>query len=130
MICSLKFKTKKILLSFKCCFGFCAFGIEAMPVCPIQVVISLPLWIKLTMGHLLLFFLCNFSSFFSYVGGILVTNNFSLLLDWFIVRYILAIQQIITHEEHLRYSSELPQKPWHHGHNNRKWLKQPKCHFH
>ena len=60
-----------------------------------------PLWIKLTMGQLLLFFLCNFSSFFSYVGGILVTNHFSLLL---IDRYILAIQQIITHEEHLRYS--------------------------
>ena len=68
---------------------------------PIQVVISLPLWIKLTMGKLLLFFLCNFSSFFSYVRGIPVTNHFSLLL---IDRYILAIQQIITHKEHLRYS--------------------------
>ena len=53
------------------------------------------------MGQLLLFFLCNFSSFFSYVGGILVTNHFSLLL---IDRYILAIQQIITYEEHLQYS--------------------------
>ena len=31
---------------------------------PIHVVISLPLWIKLTMDQLLLFFLCNFSSFF------------------------------------------------------------------
>ena len=30
-----------------------------------------------------------------------VTNHFSLLL---IDRYILAIQQIITHKEHLRYS--------------------------
>ena len=65
---------------------------------PIQVVISLPLWIKLTMGQLLLLFLCNFCSFFSYVGGVLVTNLFSLLL---IDRYILAIQQITTHEEHL-----------------------------
>ena len=53
------------------------------------------------MGQLLLFFLCNFSSFFSYVGGIPVTNHFSLLL---INRYILVIQQIITHKEHLRYS--------------------------
>ena len=53
------------------------------------------------MGQLLLFFLCNFSSFFSYVRGIPVTNHFSLLL---IDRYILAIQQIITHKEHLRYS--------------------------
>ena len=68
---------------------------------PIQVVISLPLWIKLTMGLLLLFFLCNFRSFFSYVGCTLITNFFSLLL---IDRYILAIQQIITHKEHLRYS--------------------------
>ena len=23
----------------------------------------------------------------------------------------------------------LPQKPWHHGHNNRNWLKQPQSHF-
>ena len=46
---------------------------------PIQVVISLPLWIKLTMGQLLLLFLCNFCSFFNYVRGVLVTNLFSLL---------------------------------------------------
>ena len=105
------------------------FVLLVLKLCPIQVVISLPLWIKLTMGQLLLFFLCNFSSFFSYVGGIPVTNHFSLLL---IDRYILAIQQIITHKEHFRYSfsSELPQKPWHHGHNNRKWLKQLQSHFH
>ena len=77
------------------------FVLLVLKLCPIQVVISLPLWIKLTMGQLLLFFLCNFSSFFSYVGGILVTNHFSLLL---IDRYILAIQQIITIEEHLWYS--------------------------
>ena len=51
------------------------------------------------MGQLLLIFLCNFSSFLAYVGGVLVTNLFSLLL---IYRYILAIQQIITLEEHLR----------------------------
>ena len=72
-----------------------------LKLCPIQAVISLPLWIKLTMGQLLLFFLCNVSNFFSYVGGILVTNHISLLS---IDRYILAIQQIITHKEHLRYS--------------------------
>ena len=71
-----------------------------LKLCPIQVVISLPLWIKLTMGQLLLFFLCNFSTFFSYVGGIPVTNHFSLLL---IDRYTLAIQQIIAHKEHLWY---------------------------
>ena len=66
-----------------------------------SIVILLALWIKLTMNHLLLFFLCNFCSFFSYVGGVLVTNLFSLLLA---DSYILTIQQIITHEEHLRYS--------------------------
>ena len=66
-----------------------------------SITISLPLGIKLTMSHLLLFFLCNSRSFFSYVGGVLVTKLFSLLL---INRYIVAIQQIITHEEHLRYS--------------------------
>ena len=53
------------------------------------------------MGQLLLFFLCNFSSFLSYVRGIKVTNHFSLLLT---DGYILTIQQIITHKEHLRYS--------------------------
>ena len=71
-----------------------------LKLCPTQVVISLPLWIDITMGQLLLFFLCNFSSFFSYVRGIPVTNHFSLLL---VGRYILAIHQIITHKEHLRY---------------------------
>ena len=96
---------------------------------PIQVVISLPLWIKLTMSQLLLqlllllFFLCNFSSFFSYVGGILVNKHFSLLL---IDRYILATQQIMKHTRSIcdtlfdmQRSSELPQKPW-----------QPQSHFH
>ena len=58
---------------------------------------------KLTMDQLLLFFLCNFNSSFSYVGGISVTNYFLLLL---IERYsyILAIQEITTNKEHLRYS--------------------------
>ena len=72
-----------------------------LKLCPIQVVISLPLWMKLTMGQLLIFFLCNYSVLFSYIGGIPGTNHFLLLL---IDRYILAIQQIITHKEHLRYS--------------------------
>ena len=44
-------------------------------------------------------------------------------------KYILSIQKVITHEEYLQYffhlqrSYELPQKPWHHGHNNRNNLK-------
>ena len=45
-------------------------------------VISLRLWIKLPMGRLLLFFLCEFSSLFSYIGGVLVTNLFSTFIDW------------------------------------------------
>ena len=50
-----------------------AFGFEANP---IQVVISLSLWIKLTMGQLFLFFLCTFCIFFTYVEGVLVTTFF------------------------------------------------------
>ena len=46
----------------------------------IEVVISFSLWIKLTMNQLLLLFLCNFCSSFSYVESVLVTNLFSLLL--------------------------------------------------
>ena len=95
MIYSLKLK-KDVILNVSL-----DFVLLVLKLCPIRVVISLPLWIKLTMGQLLLFFLCNFSSFFSYVGGILVTNHFSRLL---IDRCTLTIQQIITHEEHLRYS--------------------------
>ena len=68
---------------------------------PIQVVISLPLWIKLATDQLLLFFLWHLCSFFSYIGGVLVTKVSSLLL---IDRYILTVQQIVTYEEQLRYS--------------------------
>ena len=53
-------------------------------------------------GPLLLFFLCNFSSFFSHVARIPVTNHFSLLASY-IDRHILANQQFITHNEHWRY---------------------------
>ena len=45
----------------------------------IEVDISLPILIKLTMGYLLVLCLCNFCRFFSYNGGVLVTNLFSLL---------------------------------------------------
>ena len=44
-------------------------------------------------------FSLQLQQFFSYLGGILVTNHFSMFL---IDRYILAIQQITTQEEHLR----------------------------
>ena len=60
------------------------FVILVLKLYPIQVVISLPLWVKLTMGQLLLLFLYNFCSFFRYVGGVPVTNLFSpLLIDIF-----------------------------------------------
>ena len=76
MICSLKFKKDVVIL--KILLWILCFLV--LKLCPIQVVISLPLWIKLTMGQLLLLFLCNFCSFFSYVGGVLVINLFSMLL--------------------------------------------------
>ena len=78
------------------------FVLLVLKLCPIQVVILLPLWIKLTMGLLLLYFLCNFSSFLAlYVGRILLSNHFLLLL---IDRHIFVIQHCVIHEEHLRYS--------------------------
>ena len=85
MICSLKFKKNrcdhiKVALDF---------ALLVLNLCPIYVVILLPIWINLTMGQLLLFFLCNFSSFF------LATSVVSLQPT------ILAIQQIIIF---LRYS--------------------------
>ena len=86
------------------------------------------------MGQLLLFFLRNFSSFFSHTGGIPASNHFSLLV-LLIDRYILTIHQIITQRSicdtyfDLQRSSELPQKPWHHVHNDINWLKQPQIHF-
>ena len=111
MICSLRFK-KKMFLSYKCCFAL-DFVFLVLKLYPIQVIISLPLWIKLTMGQLLLLFLRNFCSFFVYVGGVLVTNFFSLLFSLF----------------HLQRSSELPQKHWHHS-RDRNLLKHPQSHFH
>ena len=95
------------------------------------LIISPTLWIKLTTGHLLLFFLCNFCSFFSYFGDVLVTNHFSLLLiDSCILasnytREAFSILSLISSNP-----SELPQKRWRHGHNNGKWLKLPQSRFH
>ena len=55
--------------------------------------------IKLTIGQLLGFFV-QLQQFFSYVKDIPVIYHFSLLL---IDRYILTIQQVITHKEQLQY---------------------------
>ena len=86
MICSVKFK-KDVLIFKNVALGFVLLVLKLYP---IQGGISIPLWIKLTMCQLLLFFVLLLH-FFSYVGGVLATNLFSLLL---IDRYILAIQQI------------------------------------
>ena len=96
-----------------------------------KVAISPPLYIKLTMGQLLLLFLWNFCSFFSYVKGVLVTNLSSLLLIdiFWLFSKLYHTRSICDNLFYLKRSSELPQKRWHHSHNNRKWLKQPQSNF-
>ena len=78
MICSFLLQIQKDVLILK--NVALEFALFVLKLYPIQVVISLPLWKKHTMGELLLLFLCNVCSFCSYVGGVLVTNLFSLLL--------------------------------------------------
>ena len=81
------------------------------------------------MGQLFLFSLCNFSSSFGCVRGIPVTTHFSLLLIdrqlYFGYSNYNTQGAFATLFFYLQRSSELPQKPWYHGHNNRKWVKQP-----
>ena len=84
-----------MFLSPKCCFRFCAFGFETILYTSCY---SLPLWIKPTMGQFIAPFSVQLLQLLSCVGGALETNLFSLLL---IDRYVLAIQQIATHQEHL-----------------------------
>ena len=67
----------------------------ALKLCPIQIVICFSLWINLTTGLSV-----QLQQLYSYVGGTLLTNQFSLLL---IDPCVLAIYQITTHEKHLRY---------------------------
>ena len=88
MICSWKFKKDFVILNVALDFVLLVLKLR-----PIQVVISLLLRIKLTMGQLLLFFLCNSSSFCSYVGSILVTNHFSLLF-WSVVIFSTASEDL------------------------------------
>ena len=130
MICSLKFKNVVFLENVDWDFVLLLLVLKLYP---IQVVISLPLWIKLIMDQLLLFYLWNFSSFFSLRQRCPRNQPFS---QFVIDRYILAIQQIITHKERLRYtfwsvetswtaSDTMAPRPLH-----RKWLKQTQSHFH
>ena len=79
MICSLRFKKDVLILKMLLwilCFWFC------FKLYPIQVIISLP-----SCQLLLLIFLCNFCSLFSYAGGVVVTNLFSLLLTCYWLIY-------------------------------------------
>ena len=117
-ISSLKFKKYIFLQNFAW-----DFALLVLKLYPMQVAISVLLWIKLAMGQLLLFFSTKFHQFLQLMLEVSYEPKFFhslLLIDW----YILAIQQIITQEEHLQYtldrqrSSELPQTPWCHDHNN------------
>ena len=73
-------------------------------------------------GSVIALFSVQLQQLFSYVKGIFVTNNLSLLL---VDRYILTIQQTVAYKEHfdttfdLQRPSELSQILWHHGHNNK-----------
>ena len=77
---------------------FCAFGFEATlhPSCYFNSIID-----KTHHRPVVALLSVELQQLFSYAGGILATNHFSLLL---MDRCIMAIQQIITHEENLRYS--------------------------
>ena len=120
-----------MLLSLKCCVGFCAVGFWSYAPSKLYLTSTMD---KTHHGPVIAFLLCNFNSLFSFVGSMLVTSHFSLLL---IDRHILAIQQIITHEEYLRYSFWSATIFWtasealerNHGHKNRKWLHNLKVIF-
>ena len=111
MICSLRFKKDVFILKklfWLLCFWFWSYTPSKL------VVISSYCSI----------FCATSASFLAYVGGVLVTTLFTLLL----------IEQIITHEEHLRYTFLSVAIFWTaaealHGHNNRKWLNSLKAIF-
>ena len=86
------------------------FGLLVLKLYPIQVVVSLSVWKKLTMGQLLLLFLSNFCSFFSYIGDVLVTSHSSLLLIdiFWLFRKVQHIRSICDNLFDLQRSSELP----------------------
>ena len=75
MICSLKLNKDFVIL--KCCCGFCAFGFEAMPHPSCYLT---PIMAKTHLGPVIALFSVKLQQIFSYAGGILVTNHFSLLL--------------------------------------------------
>ena len=106
MICSLLLRFKK-RCSYHEIVALC-FARFVLKLYHIQVFITLPLWIKLTMGQLLLLFLSNYYSFFYLPLSCPSNQPFFNVIDW----YILAIQQrnICDNLFDLQQSSELPQK--------------------
>ena len=81
--------------------GFCdfAFGFEVIPhpSCYFTSIRD-----KARHGSVIVLFSVKLpAAFLAYTAGVLGTNLFS---QFVIDRYILAIQQIVAHEEHLQYS--------------------------
>ena len=64
------------------------------------------------------------------IGIYLPQAGNKLLNMFFFIGVALPIVSWRTIPVSLCQSSELPQKHWHHSHNNRNWLKQPQSHFH
>ena len=70
-------------------------------------------------------------SFFSYAGSVLVTNLFPLLffnIFWLFSK-LWNMRSICNNLFDLQWSSELPQKRWHHSYNNINWLNSLKVIF-
>ena len=129
MICSFRFKKDVLILKMSLCILCFWFFLKPYP---IQVIISIPMWIKLTMCQLLLFFLCNFCSLFSYAGSVLVKAPF-FHRYWFIyfdysanydTQRVFVINFLISNDLLNCFRSVATIV-----NINRKWLKQPQNHF-
>ena len=94
MICNLRFKKDVLIFKILLCFGYCAFCFEAIshPSCYLTSIVD-----KTHHGPVIAPFSLQLRSYISYVRSVLLTNPFFTVTD----RYILTIQQTITHEEHL-----------------------------
>ena len=96
MVFSLKFKKDVVIL--KMLLWILCFGFDGMPhpSCYLTSIMN-----KTHHEPVIALFSLQLQQLFSYLRGILVTNHFSMFLT---DRYILAIQQIIRQEKHLRNS--------------------------
>ena len=97
MTCTLRFKKDVLILKILLCFGSCAFGLEVIPhpCCYLTFIVE-----KTHHGPVIAPFSVLLQLFFCYIGGVLVSElpTFFTVID----SYILAIEQTVTHEEHLR----------------------------